>query len=150
MRRLDAALGLWGRDGATQDSVPSAVRRQRQPAALQGAARIFMVSGRSSADEHERLLCNRRFHPFSVYTGKKRREKLNCNNPVRRGLVSSPGDWPWSSWRYYSLNDLSLLRMDRLDRARSTDLSLRDTADSDSQESAPARQPHSNTNRLSS
>jgi hypothetical protein len=29
--------------------------------------------------------------------------------------VSSPGDWPWSSWRYYYLNDLSALRMDRLD-----------------------------------
>ena len=57
-----------------------------------------MVSGHSSADEHERLLWNRRFHPFNVYTEKKRQEKLN---PVRRGRVSSPGDWPWSSWRYY-------------------------------------------------
>jgi len=53
-----------------------------------------------------------RFHPFNVYTEKKRREKLN---PVRRGLVSSPGDWPWSSWRYYCLNHLSALRMDPLD-----------------------------------
>ena len=70
-----------------------------------------MVSGRSSADEHERLLWNRHFHPFYVYTEKKRREKLN---PVRRGLVSPPGDWPWSSWRYYNLNDVSVLRMDRL------------------------------------
>jgi hypothetical protein len=50
-----------------------------------------MVSGRSSADEHGRLLCNRRFHTFNVHTEKKRREKLN---PVRRGLVSLPGDWP--------------------------------------------------------
>ena len=23
------------------------------------------------------------------------------NNPVRRGLCDSPGDWKWSSWRYY-------------------------------------------------
>jgi putative transposase len=23
------------------------------------------------------------------------------NNPVRRGLVVSPADWKWSSWRYY-------------------------------------------------
>ena len=60
-----------------------------------------MVSGRLSVDEHERLLWNQRFHPFYVYTEKKRREKLNCNDPVRRRLVSSPGDWPWSSWRYY-------------------------------------------------
>ena len=74
-----------------------------------------MVFGRSSADEHERLHWNRRFHPFNVYTEKNRREKLHCNNPVRRGLVSSHGDWPWSNWRYYYLNDLPVLRMDRLD-----------------------------------
>jgi hypothetical protein len=45
------------------------------------------------------------------------REKLNYlhNNPVRRGLVSSPGDWPWSSGWYYYLNGLSGLRMDPLD-----------------------------------
>jgi len=91
------------------------MQRRRRAAALQGASRIFMVSGRLSADGHERLLWNRRFHPFNVYTEKKRREKLNCNNPVRRGLESSPGDWPWSSWRYYCLNDVSVLRMDPLD-----------------------------------
>jgi putative transposase len=35
-------------------------------------------------------------------------------NPVRRGLVSSPGDWPWSSWRFYFLREVSILGMDRL------------------------------------
>ena len=47
---------------------------------------------------------------------KKRREKLNYmhNNPVKRGLVKQPGDWPWSSWRFYFLHDLSLLAMDRV------------------------------------
>jgi hypothetical protein len=35
------------------------------------------------------------------------------NNPVTRGLVSSPGDWPWSSWRFYYWEDASILRMDR-------------------------------------
>jgi hypothetical protein len=71
-----------------------------------------MVSGCPSADGHERLPWNRRFHPFNVYTEKKRRDKLN---PVRRGLVSSPWDWPWSSWQYDYLNGESVLRMDRLD-----------------------------------
>jgi putative transposase len=43
-------------------------------------------------------------------------EKLNYmhNNPVKRGLVKEPGDWPWSSWRYYFLPDASLLAMDRV------------------------------------
>jgi hypothetical protein len=49
-------------------------------------------------DESHFRLWNRRFHPFNVYTEEKRREKLNYmrNNPVKRGLVTSPGDWPWS------------------------------------------------------
>ena len=43
-------------------------------------------------------------------------EKLNYmhNNPVKRGLVSSPEEWPWSSFRFYYLNDSTLLSMDRL------------------------------------
>jgi len=36
-------------------------------------------------------------------------------NPVRRGLVASPGDWLYSSWRNYYLDDESLLRVDRLE-----------------------------------
>jgi hypothetical protein len=32
---------------------------------------------RASADDHERLLWSRRFHPFNVYSETKRREKLN-------------------------------------------------------------------------
>jgi hypothetical protein len=35
------------------------------------------------------------------------------NNPVKRGLVKEPGDWPWSSWRSYFLRNASLLAMDR-------------------------------------
>jgi hypothetical protein len=54
---------------------------------------------------------------FNVYSEAKRREKLNYmhNNPVKRGLVKEPGDCPWSSWRFYFLQDVSLLPMDRLD-----------------------------------
>ncbi|UCE61744.1 MAG: transposase [Phycisphaerales bacterium] len=29
------------------------------------------------------------------------------NNPVRRGLCSSPGDWKWSSWGFYFAPDYS-------------------------------------------
>jgi len=61
-------------------------------------------------------LWQRRFVPFNVYTEKKRLQKLDYmhNNPVKRGLVSSPGEWPWSSWRFYYLEERSLLEMDRL------------------------------------
>jgi putative transposase len=36
------------------------------------------------------------------------------NNPVRRGLVERPTDWPWSSARWYATGDKGLLAMDPL------------------------------------
>jgi REP-associated tyrosine transposase len=58
----------------------------------------------------------RRFYPLGVYSDKKRLEKLNYmhNNPVKRSLVASPDQWPWSSFRYYHLGDASVLKMDRM------------------------------------
>ena len=44
-----------------------------------------------------------RFYDFNVWTEKKRIEKL-CyihRNPVTRGLVDSPEQWRWSSFRWY-------------------------------------------------
>jgi putative transposase len=66
--------------------------------------------------ESRHRVWQRRFYPYGVYSGEKRLEKLNYmhNNPVKRGLVSSPEEWPWSSFRFYSLNDSTLLSMDRL------------------------------------
>jgi len=49
---------------------------------------------------------------------KKRLEKQNYvhNNPVKRGLVAQPEDWPWSrrGGRFYHLEDASVLAMDPL------------------------------------
>ena len=58
----------------------------------------------------------RRFYPFGVTSEKKRLEKLNYmhGNPVKCGWVASPEQWPWSSFRFYSLNDSSVLSRDRL------------------------------------
>ncbi|HSE50498.1 MAG TPA: transposase [Terriglobales bacterium] len=48
-----------------------------------------------------------RFYDFNVFTEKKRTEKLRYmhRNPVKRGLVSSPERWRWSSFRSYALRD---------------------------------------------
>jgi putative transposase len=53
---------------------------------------------------------------MNIWTAKKVEEKLNYmhNNPVKQGLVKEPGDWPWSSWRFYFLHDATLLAMDRV------------------------------------
>ena len=44
-----------------------------------------------------------RYYDFNVWTAKKRIEKLRYlhRNPVKRGLVEKPEDWPWSSFRHY-------------------------------------------------
>jgi putative transposase len=67
-------------------------------------------------DESRYRVWQRRFYPFNVYSEEKRLEKLNYmhGNPVKRGMVSSPDQWPWSSFRFYYLNDASVLAMDRL------------------------------------
>ncbi|MGD0009969.1 MAG: hypothetical protein ABSE93_15655 [Terriglobia bacterium] len=36
------------------------------------------------------------------------------NNAVKRALVKHPGDWSWSSWRFYFCNDGSILSMDKM------------------------------------
>jgi len=55
-------------------------------------------------------------YDMNIWSEKKRLEKLNDmhHNPVKRGLVAQPGDWPWSSWRFYCLEDRSILAMDRM------------------------------------
>jgi REP element-mobilizing transposase RayT len=42
-----------------------------------------------------------RFYDFNVLTEKNRIDKLRYihRNPVTRGLVASPEQWPWSSFR---------------------------------------------------
>ena len=49
-------------------------------------------------------LWQRRYYDFNVWNHDKTVEKLKYmhRNPVRRGLVTKPEDWPWSSYRHYS------------------------------------------------
>jgi putative transposase len=45
-----------------------------------------------------------RYYDFNVNNEEKRVEKLRYmhRNPVKRGLVEKPEDWPWSSFRHYA------------------------------------------------
>jgi hypothetical protein len=54
-----------------------------------------------------------RFYDFNVRTDKKRVEKLRYmhNNPVKGGLVLAPGDWKWSSYRFYFLDEAGPVRV---------------------------------------
>jgi REP element-mobilizing transposase RayT len=54
-----------------------------------------------------------RFYDFNVWTTKKRVEKLRYmhRNPVKRGLVESPEQWHWSSYRFYLLDEVGTVRV---------------------------------------
>ena len=55
-----------------------------------------------------------RFHDFNVWSHKKRVEKLQYMhfNPVKRGLVVHPKDWPRSSFSFYARRGTGLVRID--------------------------------------
>jgi putative transposase len=62
----------------------------------------------------ERHFWQKRFYDFNVWTEKKKVEKLIYMhmNPVTRGLVERPDQWPWSSYRYWHHQDGALLNCD--------------------------------------
>lgn len=55
-----------------------------------------------------------RFNDFNVWSRKKRVEKLEYMhlNPVKRGLVTHPKDWPWSSFSFYAGREAGLVPID--------------------------------------
>jgi putative transposase len=63
-----------------------------------------------------RSFWQRRFYDFNVWTRKKKVEKLNYMhmNPVKRGLVTHPKDWPWSSHAFYAGQETKI-RIDAVD-----------------------------------
>ncbi len=61
-----------------------------------------------------RVFWQRRFYDFNVWNTKKVKEKLEYvhANPVVRGLVEHPKDWPWSNWSYYTKGEEGMIRID--------------------------------------
>jgi len=57
----------------------------------------------------------RRFYDFNVWTKAKRIEKLRYmhRNPVARGLVQEPEQWPWSSYRSYAFGEEGAVRINQ-------------------------------------
>lgn len=55
-----------------------------------------------------------RYYDFNVFTRKKRLEKLDYMhfNPVRRGLVEKPEDWPWSSFRHHATGEVGRVEIE--------------------------------------
>lgn len=99
--------------GEPERGYPSVVMQ----ALKQGFARRCLARHRRAADPRQSLLWNtaleedrvwqHRFYDFVVFTANKRVEKLHYmhENPVKRGLVLTPEQWAWSSYRAYVLGE---------------------------------------------
>ena len=55
-----------------------------------------------------------RSYDFNVFTLLKFVEKLGYlhRNPVRRGLVQKPEDWPWSSYRHWASGEIGTVQIE--------------------------------------
>jgi putative transposase len=64
-----------------------------------------------------RRIWQARYYDFNVSTEHKRIEKLRYihRNPVKRGLVASPEQWRWSSFRFYLYGELGLVKLNDTD-----------------------------------
>jgi putative transposase len=71
----------------------------------------------SGASVHPDRFWQARFYDFNVWTERKRIEKLRYihRNPVERGLVSSPEQWRWSSFRWYLCGEVGPVRINDTD-----------------------------------
>lgn len=61
-----------------------------------------------------------RYYDFNVWSERKVTEKLRYihRNPVKRGLVASPEEWAWSSFRHYVMGEYGGVEIESLWTAR--------------------------------
>jgi putative transposase len=85
-------------------SVVMKVLKQRFARRLRQKHRRSRSQMRLWADGEDDRVWQKRFYDFNVWTERKRIEKLRYihRNPVKRGLVSAPDQWRWSSFRSYA------------------------------------------------
>jgi putative transposase len=65
-----------------------------------------------------------RYYDFNVWTAAKSKEKLSYlhRNPVKRGLVAQPEDWPWSSFRHYLTGQEGVVEVESIWTGRKREL----------------------------
>jgi putative transposase len=83
---------------------------------LRTARRLRKLESFDECGEPLRAFWQARFYDFNVFTEKRKRERLEYmhGNPVIRGLVSHPQDWPWSSWSNHVKKGEGLIVVDLL------------------------------------
>jgi putative transposase len=83
-----------------------------QKGAVSGVVHVLKLS--VAMRRPERPFWQARYYDFLVHNEAKRIEKLRYmhRNPVVRGLVARPEDWPWSSFRHYATGCLGVVQIE--------------------------------------
>ena len=70
-------------------------------------------AGLAGVEPEEKKIWQKRFYDFNVWSAKKQKEKIDYihGNPVKRGLVERPEQWPWSSCRAYMCGETGPVRV---------------------------------------
>jgi len=69
---------------------------------------------KTSAEPAHSSLGQTRYYDRNMRDNKEFFEALKYihRNPVRRGLVEKPEDWPWSSYRHYAFDEQGLVTVE--------------------------------------
>lgn len=100
-----------------------------EPPGVQLAVALKSIEVSVAKQSKQRPFWQTRYYDFNVYTERKRIEKLKYmhRNPVKRGLVETPEDWRWSSFRHYSAGETGRVEVEshwtavRRNREKQTD-----------------------------
>ncbi|HEY0759068.1 MAG TPA: transposase [Acidisarcina sp.] len=81
---------------------------------LQNTIRVLKGETSKQLKGNREHLWQARYYDFNVYSDAKHIEKLRYmhRNPVTRGLVEKPADWPWSSFRHFQTGELGRVEVE--------------------------------------
>ena len=88
-----------------------------EPQSLQLSATLQVLKqqvSRKLKRPREIRFWQRRYYDFTVCSHQKRVEKLRYmhRNPVQRGLVEKPEEWPWSSFQHYATGKIGTIEIE--------------------------------------
>ena len=99
--------------GFTRRVLQSGVPEIRVPHFSRSLREVGILPADATRPVSHHHLWQKRFYDFNVWSQRKEVEKLRYmhRNPVARGLVESPEQWAWSSYRFYAYGELGTVRV---------------------------------------
>jgi putative transposase len=83
-------------------------------------------SGQALGHRQPNPFWQKRYYDRNVRNAREFGVKLRYlhRNPVKRGLVKEPGDWPWSSFRHYAFRETGVVEIESEWTARDRELKI--------------------------